>query len=257
MFILYSSYYVLMLCSVVLEVFPISSSTHMQSLKNFLLHSNFELALMNNIEYCMHGAMFLVLALYFFNRWLVLLRIKRSWKIILKIVYLGFITELMTLLGFFAFWIHDVPFSRSFGFLYTSACLFSLLLVRNNNNVQWNVKNAVVIGGAQALAFLPGVSRFASTFCAARWCGMRVPRALELSFLIEAPILFVVCCKGVHELYATHQLMLLITIPAMLTTLLAMIVMYISFVFVELLIKKERFWLFGFYTLALALLTWV
>ena len=47
--------------------------------------------------------------------------------------------------------------------------------------------DALVIGGAQALALIPGVSRSGSTICAALFLGMRRSEAARFSFLLGVP----------------------------------------------------------------------
>lgn len=46
---------------------------------------------------------------------------------------------------------------------------------------------AVLVGVAQAVAILPGISRSGATICVASYCGMRRRWAVEFSFLIAAP----------------------------------------------------------------------
>ncbi|MGH7569064.1 MAG: undecaprenyl-diphosphate phosphatase [Gemmatimonadales bacterium] len=48
---------------------------------------------------------------------------------------------------------------------------------------------AVVIGLAQAVAILPGISRSGSTVSAALWCRLEPTRAAEFSFLIAIPVI--------------------------------------------------------------------
>ena len=47
--------------------------------------------------------------------------------------------------------------------------------------------DAIVIGGAQALALIPGVSRSGATICCALLLGMRGPDAARFSFLLSIP----------------------------------------------------------------------
>lgn len=50
------------------------------------------------------------------------------------------------------------------------------------------VKNLILIGGAQALALMPGVSRSGATISAALLLGIAAAEAAELSFLMATPI---------------------------------------------------------------------
>lgn len=50
------------------------------------------------------------------------------------------------------------------------------------------VKALLLVGGAQALAIMPGVSRSGATISAALLLGLKAPEAAELSFLMATPI---------------------------------------------------------------------
>ncbi len=52
------------------------------------------------------------------------------------------------------------------------------------------LKDAVVIGFAQAVAIVPGISRSGATIAAGLWRGLDRPAAARYSFLLSAPIIF-------------------------------------------------------------------
>jgi len=71
----------------------------------------------------------------------------------------------------------------------TGACLAALALVRRGRRgwkdfAWWQ---AVVVGIAQGLAILPGISRSGITICVASYCGLRRRWTAEFSFLIAVP----------------------------------------------------------------------
>ncbi|MBX9830851.1 hypothetical protein K2X40_02755 [Candidatus Babeliales bacterium] len=51
-----------------------------------------------------------------------------------------------------------------------------------------NIKTYAILGLVQGLALLPGISRFASTYVAARWLGFTNRRAFQVCFLLELPV---------------------------------------------------------------------
>jgi undecaprenyl-diphosphatase len=57
------------------------------------------------------------------------------------------------------------------------------------------IGRALAIGGAQALAFIPGVSRSGITIVTAMMCGLRRDEAARFSFLLATPITFGACLK--------------------------------------------------------------
>ena len=57
---------------------------------------------------------------------------------------------------------------------------------RSLDRLRW--RDALLVGGVQALALLPGLSRSGSTMVAARWAGLQPDAAARLSFLLALPI---------------------------------------------------------------------
>lgn len=68
-----------------------------------------------------------------------------------------------------------------------------------------NYLNAAIIGLAQALALVPGVSRSGSTMTAARFLGMHRAEAARFSFLMSIPVTMAAGGLGVLEIYKTGQ----------------------------------------------------
>ncbi len=61
-------------------------------------------------------------------------------------------------------------------------------------------RHALLLGGAQALALIPGVSRSGATIGAGRALGYERPAAARYSFLLAIPAVF---GSGLYELYKT------------------------------------------------------
>jgi undecaprenyl-diphosphatase len=74
---------------------------------------------------------------------------------------------------------------------------------------RWVWYEPLLIGCAQGIAFLPGVSRLAITYGAARVLSFSPRHAFEFSFLIEAPISAAAFFKGLYDLYQLGMLNLL------------------------------------------------
>lgn len=53
----------------------------------------------------------------------------------------------------------------------------------------WGWRDALVMGGAQALALQPGVSRSGATITAGRWLGLTRDAAARISFLMSLPVI--------------------------------------------------------------------
>jgi undecaprenyl-diphosphatase len=239
---------------VILETIPLSSSTHVTFLEQFC--SIADNSCLTNLEYLMHGSMFVGIVLFFFDRWHFLFS-SRAIAIIKRIFVLGFITNLATLIGFFLFFIEGYRIPYSVGFFLTSCLLISLLLVPKNRSNNWNKKNALLIGLAQGIALSPGISRFAATFVTARWCKIKPSKAFEISFLIELPILSAAFAKGGYEIYIDGYNQLISVVPLVATMMASSLLMCMSFTLIKKTIEKNYFWLFGIYTLVLSFICWV
>ncbi len=64
----------------------------------------------------------------------------------------------------------------------------------------WNWKDALAVGLAQALAFIPGISRSGSTIVAGRALGFKHAAAARFSFLLSLPIVFGAGLKEISEI---------------------------------------------------------
>lgn len=140
------------------------------------------------------------------------------------------------------------------GFLITALLLFSLKFCTNQKLYSsWNYKNALVIGCLQACALIPGISRFGSTFVAARWCGIAPRKAFELSFLLEWPISCAAFFKGVYTLHAQHKLAELLQLKIIVIMIIAMIGALLGLKIVQSMIMKNYIWLFSVYVMVIAI----
>ena len=113
---------------------------------------------------------------------------------------------------------------------------------------------ALIVGLAQAMAIMPGISRSGSTIAAALWVGCARAEAARFSFLLSVPA--IAGALGLHILggevgSATFG-------PAMLgAALLAFLVGLLALRWTTLAVVQAHFWKFGFYCLSLGLLVLV
>ena len=70
---------------------------------------------------------------------------------------------------------------------------------RSLEGIRW--QDALLVGVAQALAFIPGVSRSGVTVSAALLLGLKRPEAARFSFLLSAPV---IALAGVSQLYSPN-----------------------------------------------------
>src|SRR5690606_34936042 len=73
--------------------------------------------------------------------------------------------------------------------LITGVALWIIRNLRGNkNDGEITMKDAIIVGLAQSIALIPGVSRSGSTIVAAMLLGMKQETALRFSFLLYIPV---------------------------------------------------------------------
>jgi undecaprenyl-diphosphatase len=79
------------------------------------------------------------------------------------------------------------PLAIGLGFLGTTAMLLGAQFSPRGEREQPSIAGALLVGFAQGLAVLPGLSRSGSTIAVLLWLGVRPERAFTLSMLISLP----------------------------------------------------------------------
>ena len=181
------------------EFLPVSSSGHLVLVSNLLHYDSPGLVL----ETAVHLATTLVVLIYFRGRlWEILTGIQKDWaaRRLLLMLALGFGTTAVVGL-LIRPWIataFDSPGFSGAMLLVTAAVLLSIRFLRPEvpghpakNNSLWQVgwKVALVVGLAQGIAILPGISRSGITIVVALWAGQSRTSAAEYSFLLAIPTL--------------------------------------------------------------------
>ena len=181
------------------EFLPVSSSGHLVLVSNLLRYDSPGLVL----ETAVHLATTLVVIIYFRRRlWEILSGIQKDWaaRRLLLMLALGFgATVVVGLL--IRPWIpaaFDSPGFSGAMLLVTSAVLLSSRYLRSQAagnslavNSLWEIswKVALIVGLAQGIAILPGISRSGITIVVALWAGQSRTSAAEYSFLLAIPTL--------------------------------------------------------------------
>jgi undecaprenyl-diphosphatase len=237
------------------EFIPISSSGHLVIAQTFLSGASDHLFL----EFINIGTM---LALFVFFR-------KRIWSIVRDVVvnkkYKLAINIILTVLpagvlGFvFADFISATPFfSSAVVVVFTLFIVGFVMVIVEKLPKRSPVKDgeslpksrAFVIGLAQALALIPGVSRSGSTILAGRFMGLKPAEAAEYSFLASLPIMLGVTLKvlvGDKEYLIANAGTLLLSNAA------AFVAGIFAVGFLMNYLSKHSLAVFGWYRMALAL----
>lgn len=261
-------FYILIAVQVVLESVPVSSSAHLQLLEHcFEVYASHitvpqvfsatsflgEWVTIDTIAHILHGPTVVVVAVFFYTRWVFLItNLRRCFFIILKTIFLVGITDCVTSIFFLLFKIFSITMPLGVGLSITAGVLYSLRWCdvqvgrRFNRNIfDWRI--ALVLGIAQGFALMPGFSRFAAVYVGARWLGLAHRKSFEVTWLVQWPLILLAFAHGV---YATGTGTLfdffydpMLTAVVFGASLLAFLLLYV----VELVAARGYLWLFSFY----------
>jgi len=246
---------------IVLESLPISSSGHIKLLEKLVpgFHDVVSVACVNGLDSCtqlyeqmmhfLHGPTLIVLAVVFFNSWFFLVvHLQRIWRLVFKLGMLTLCADVITALWYGTFAYVGVDwFPLALGFFITLLLLASLYRCPQNKFRFNYIITYMILGCIQGIALLPGISRFASTFVAARWLGFRAQRALEVSFLIQVPLIFAAFARSLVSLSNYHVWHFMFALQPLLAMIFATVISCLVLWWIKRVVINHRLWLFAWY----------
>lgn len=249
---------------IILESFPVSSSGNSAVLIHFLnTYGISTVPLDHDFDFFLHGSMVLIVLIYFFSYVKQhFIKKGKTVSVAFPLVVSCFIADCITALWYLFFMCVNRNCTPLYvGFLISTGALFSLWWVEKFQKKQivglsFSVRHAVILGMVQGLALIPGVSRFAVTFVAARWLGHQNFQSFFLSFLIELPLIFAACVKGTYGICVSGVATKLLSPLFLLLILIATVISGWGFSKVGQVIERNRMHIFGWYTLVMAVITW-
>ncbi len=263
-------FYVYSALQIVLESFPVSSSSHLILLERYLQKSgyaidhhqgfffdflHFDFVSIDVLEHFLHGVTIFVLALFFFPQWRIFVtHLTRSWRCAFKIILLTALADSVTLaLYLMRPQVFFICPSLGIGLLITALLLLSLRCIPEKRlekkRIRFSWRTALVLGCVQGIALLPGISRFASVYAAARWCALGPRRAFEITFLIQWPLILLAFANSVRMIAAHTNAYYLFDWGALVVMLSAGVLAWYGLRFVHYCAGTGRLWLFAFYML--------
>lgn len=139
------------------------------------------------------------------------------------------------------------------GMLLVTAAILLATRLSPQRDRSLNSARTVIVGIAQALAIMPGISRSGSTISAGMFAGLEKSEAAEFSFLLSIPaILGATALKIPDFLSSANDLGLLVNYIAGAFT--AAIVGYLAIAYLMTVIRKGKFFWFGIYCAAVGIL---
>jgi undecaprenyl-diphosphatase len=230
------------------EFLPVSSSGHLALAQQLFGFKTAPVA----FDVFVHLATLIVLIIYFFSR---LLHLNR--RLILLLI-IGTIPAVVVGIGLDSI-IESLFNSALFlgvGFIITGLLL--LLTKRYSAGgvslKESSLKQVILVGIAQAIAIIPSISRSGATIATGQFVGLSREASFLLSFYLAIPAISgAVVLKLPDILSASSQNLL----PLLTGFITAAITGYLSLTFLEKVMKSSKFYLFGYYCLALGLVTFI
>ncbi len=253
-----------LILQIILESLPVSSSGNLALLG---------LSLPTTLNYVAHGATVLIYALFFRHKlWALARHPVRCFKQILHACLYGFFALVPTVFAYIFLEYTHVTIPLYMGFFITSLSLLSLTLMplvshsiahsyparpecfavgKMYRRVRaMTIGKAFLIGCAQGVTLLPGISRLGITYVVGRWLGLSWRTSFGFSCMIEAPLIIAASCKGIYDLVP-------LAAPSCAVVCEIIVAMCVSYALLEVAYKaaqRELWWIFGVYVALLTLL---
>jgi undecaprenyl pyrophosphate phosphatase UppP len=114
------------------------------------------------------------------------------------------------------------------------------------------VSRALLLGLFQGLALLPGLSRFAATFCGGRYLGFSARSSFEISFMLQWPLILAAVARS--GLFFMHHNAGVVVTPLLVAVILASALLaWLGFCYAARLAHTERLWYCAFYVAVVAI----
>jgi len=194
--------FILSLIQGIAEFLPVSSSSHLILISNYLEFENQSLS----IDVSLHIGSFMAVIIYFNNE------IKKFFKN--KIIFYKILLSSLPVMivGFFLVEIDIINKIRNIETIAWTTLVFGILLyisdkfkVEKNLNDDFDYKSVLLIGFMQILSLVPGVSRSGIAITSARLLNFKRTDAAKISFLISIPVLGAVSIFGLKNIFFSES----------------------------------------------------
>jgi len=231
------------------EWLPVSSSGHLVIAQQF-----FSIEVPIFFDIALHIGTSLVVI--WFMRKEVLAMLKAAIKLDFTSKYgrwLSFLILGSAITGFIGYFGHDF-FANLFtqvryvAYALFATGLFLLVIEKFEKQKPLKLKHSVLMGLAQGLAIIPGVSRSGATVGSALIAGVNREEAARFSFLLSVPAIL-----GAAVFEFSSGVAISLTLPLLVGTLVAMVVGYLSLKLFLNIVLNKKLWMFGVYCIVLSM----
>jgi len=232
----------------VTEFLPVSSSSHLIILSNYINFENQSLS----IDVSLHIGSFLAVIVFFRND---IINFMKNKELFLKII----VSSLpVMIIGFFLIKSNFIDKLRNIEVIGWTTLIFGIILyisdkykIKKTISKDFNFFSAIVIGLFQILSLIPGVSRSGITITAARFLNFKRYDASKISFLLSIPTLGAVSIFGVKNIVFSESIEF--SILNILSIIISFLFSYVTIKFFLKYIQKFSMNLFVVYRLFLGL----
>ena len=240
---------ILSLVQGITEFLPISSSSHLILISDFLDFKNQNLS----IDVSLHIGSFIAVLLYFYKD---ILNFFDNKILFFKI----FISSVpLMIIGFFLVETGFVEKIRNLKVIAWTTVIFGFLLflsdkfkLEKNIEKNFTIKSAIFIGLFQVLSLIPGVSRSGIAITASRLLNFKRVDAAKISFLLSIPILGAVSLFGLKNLIFSENSYF--TVSNLIAIFFSFLTSLITIKYFLIYIKKFNLNIFVYYRILLGLI---
>ena len=240
---------ILSLVQGITEFLPISSSSHLILISDFLDFKNQNLS----IDVSLHIGSFIAVLLYFYKD---ILNFFDNKILFFKI----FISSIpLMIIGFFLVETGFVEKIRNLKVIAWTTVIFGFLLflsdkfkLEKNIEKNFTMKSAIFIGLFQVLSLIPGVSRSGIAITASRLLNFKRVDAAKISFLLSIPIMGAVSLFGLKNLILSENSYF--TVSNLIAIFFSFLTSLITIKYFLIYIKKFNLNIFVYYRIFLGLL---
>ncbi len=188
---LYLFWIIIQIC---IESLPLSSSGHQLLFEKLFDHSrarSSERGFLHDMSHALHVFELCILAFFFRNRLKTfLMHPIRTHRLILRLLIKNGLASFVTAAFYFSFFArYNFDQFLPYGFVLTAIILFSADYIPQGKKQQLSLIYYILLGLTQAIALVPGISRFATTYATARLLGATHRTAFETCFSIQVPLI--------------------------------------------------------------------
>ena len=241
--------FILSIIQGITEFLPISSSSHLILISEYLNFENKSLS----IDVSLHIGSFLAVVVYFRKD---ILNLTKNKNLFLKIIISSI--PLMAM-GYFLIKFDLINQLRNIEIIGWTTLIFGILLFisdkfKINNKLEKNFKykSAMIIGIFQILSLVPGVSRSGITITGARFLNFNRFDSAKISFLLSIPALGAVSIFGLKNVIYSENMNL--SLLNYISIFLSFIISYVTIKYFLNFIKKFNLYIFVIYRVILGVI---